>query len=247
MTARVHQIWRHPIKSHGHEALEQAHLTKGQTMPWDRTWAVAHEGAKTDGTAWAPCANFSRGAKAPALMAIDASLNEADETITLRHPDRPDITLHPEHEADSLLEWVRPLMPTDRAQSTRIVRVPDRGMTDTDFPSISIANLTSHAAVEAEHGGQLSTRRWRANIWLEGLAAWTEFDWIGTTLAIGEVRLEVRERITRCLATTANPETGLRDADTLGALKTWNHQDFGIYATVAQGGEIRLGDTLRVL
>lgn len=247
MTARVHQLWRHPIKSHGHEALQKAKLITGQTLPWDRTWAVAHEGAKTDGTAWAPCANFSRGAKAPGLMAIEATLDETTETITLRHPNRPDVTLHPERDADKLIEWVRPLMPEDRAQSTRVVRVPERGMTDTDFPSVSIANLASHAAVEAKCGNDLSTRRWRANIWLYGLAAWTEFDWIGKTLAIGEVRLEVQERITRCLATTANPETGARDADTLGVLKTWNHQDFGVYATVTQGGEIGLGDTARVL
>ena len=247
MTATLSQIWRHPIKSHGHEALTHAHLIKGQTMPWDRTWAIAHQGAKTDGTAWAPCANFSRGAKAPALMAIDASLDEASEQITLTHPDRPDVTLHPEKDAAELIEWVEPLMPKDRAQSARVIRVPGRGMTDTDFPSISIANLASNAAVGDVLGTSLSPRRWRANLWLDGLAPWVEFDWLGKTLAIGEVRLDVQERITRCLATTANPETGERDADTLTALKSWNHQDFGIYATVSQGGDIRLGDTVRVL
>lgn len=247
MTATVHQIWRYPIKSHGHEALEQVHLIKGHTMPWDRTWAVAHEGAKTNGTAWASCANFSRGAKAPALMAIDATLNDTNENITLRHPNRPDITLHPEQNAEELIAWARPLMPDDRAQSTRVVRIPGRGMTDSDFPSISIANLASHAAVETVLGTDLSTRRWRANLWLNGLAPWAEFDWIDKTIAIGDVCFEVKERITRCLATTVNPETGERDADTLGALKSWNHQDFGVYATVTQGGNIRLGDALRVL
>ncbi len=247
MTVTVSQLWRHPIKSHGHEALEHVHLIKGQTMPWDRTWAVAHEGAKTDGTAWAPCANFSRGAKAPALMAIDAKLDIASEMVSLSHPNRTDITLHPERDAGQLMDWVRPLMPENRAQSTRVVRVPDRGMTDSDFPSVSIANLASNAAVADAIGMDLSTRRWRANIWLDGLEPWAEADWVGKTLAIGDVRLEVQEQITRCLATTANPETGERDADTLGALKTWNHQEFGVYATVAQGGDIRIGDTLRVL
>jgi len=247
MTATLSQIWRHPIKSHGHEALTHVGLIKGQTMPWDRTWAIAHEGAKADGTAWAPCANFSRGAKAPALMAIDASLDETSEQITLRHPDLADVTLHPEKDAAKLIQWVHPLMPTDRAQSAKVFRVPGRGMTDTDFPSISLANLASNAAVGDVLGTDLSPRRWRANLWLDGLPPWVEFDWLGKTLSIGEVRLEVQERITRCLATTANPETGERDADTLAALKSWNHQDFGVYATVTEGGEIRLGDTVRVL
>ncbi len=70
MTARVAALWRHPIKSHGREALKNVSLTEGQTMPWDRRWAVAHDAAKADGSEWAECMNFSRGAKAPSLMAM---------------------------------------------------------------------------------------------------------------------------------------------------------------------------------
>jgi hypothetical protein len=41
----------------------------------------------------------------------------------------------------------------------------------------------------------------------------------------------------------ANPETGRRDADTLGALEEgWGHTDFGIYAEVIEGALIRTGD-----
>ena len=38
----VAALWRHPIKSHGREALQTVALTAGQTMPFDRTWAVMH-------------------------------------------------------------------------------------------------------------------------------------------------------------------------------------------------------------
>ena len=48
MSPRVTALWRHPIKSHGREALTRARLTAGATMPWDRTWAVAHDAARTD-------------------------------------------------------------------------------------------------------------------------------------------------------------------------------------------------------
>lgn len=247
MTVTLAQLWRHPIKSHGQEALEAVQLDIGKTLPWDRTWAVAHEGAKADGTAWAPCANFSRGAKAPALMAIAAKLDEDHELVTLSHPDRPTVTLHPERDAAQLIDWVKPLMPAERAQSTAVLRAPDRGMTDSDFPSIAIANLASHRAVEAKLDQELSTIRWRANLWLEGMPAWQEAELVGKTIAIGDARLEVREQITRCLATTANPSTGARDADTLGALKSWGHQEFGLYAVVTAPGKISLGDTARVL
>lgn len=86
---RISALWRHPIKSHGREGLQSVTLTEGQTMPWDRRWAVAHEMAKTDGTAWAPSAEFSRGAKVAALMAIAATVDETAGTVTLTHPDRP--------------------------------------------------------------------------------------------------------------------------------------------------------------
>ncbi|EEE38425.1 mosc domain protein [Rhodobacteraceae bacterium KLH11] len=245
MSGAVTSLWRHPIKSHGRERLDQITMTPGQTMPGDRVWAVAHEASKADGSEWVPCANFSRGAKAPQLMAISAQLQ--GNSVTLRHPERPDLSFEPDTQQQAFLDWVRPLMPTDRAASARIIRVPGRGMTDSDFPSVSLCNMATHRAVEQKLGRDLSIARWRGNIWFDGLPLWEEFDWLGRDIRIGEAVFHVRERITRCLATTANPDTGERDADTLGALKNWEHQDFGVYAEVIEGGTIRTGDKVQVL
>ncbi len=247
MKIALAQIWRHPIKAHGAEALEAVRVEAGKTLPWDRSWAIAHEGAKARGGGWANCANFSRGAKTPSLMAIDASLDEAQERITLRHPDRPDITVHPDRDSAALLDWVKPLMPPDRAQSNAVVRVSERGMTDTDFPSIAIANLASNRALSEGMGQDLSPLRWRANLWLDGMPAWEEAFLVGKSLVIGEAVFEVREQITRCLATAANPETGRRDVDTLGALKQLGHQEFGVYAVVTKPGTISCGDTIQIV
>ncbi|SHJ78218.1 hypothetical protein SAMN05444000_11314 [Shimia gijangensis] len=247
MTAHVAALWRHPIKSHGREALDRVALTAGQTMPWDRRWAVTHEAAKTDGSAWAECVNFSRGAKAPSLMALTAQSNEVSGQVTLTHPDLGEIAFNPDSDPTAFLDWVRSIMPEGRAQSAGIVRVEDRGMTDTDYPSISLLNLASNDALSNEMSQDLSMNRWRGNIIIDGLASWAEKDWIGKTLKIGTVTFDVREEITRCLATTANPETGIRDADTLGALKALGHQEFGVYAVVTRPGEIAVGDTIEVL
>jgi uncharacterized protein YcbX len=248
MRGHVAHIWRHPIKSHGREALNEVHLTQAETMPWDRTWAVIHDAAKTDGHEWAPCANFSRVAKAAKLQAISAELDEDREVITLRHPELDDIRFCPNDETDAFLQWVAPLMQTDRAQSAGIIRVPGRGMTDSDYPSISLNNIASNRAVETALSTPLALERWRGNIWLDSLEPWVEFDWIGKTIRIGDCEMEVRERITRCLATTTNPDTGTRDADTLGALKDiWGHTDFGVYAQVTKTGGIKVGDTIEVL
>lgn len=248
MTGTVAALWRHPIKGHGREALETVELTRGQTMPWDRRWAVAHELASADGSDWAPSAEFSRGSKVAALMAINARCDDATGKVTLSHPDRPDLTFDPDSEARAFLDWVRPLMPENRAQSARIVRVQDRGMTDTDYPSVSLLNLASNEVMTETMGQEISPLRWRCNIHMAGLEPWVEFDWIGKTVRIGSTELYIREPILRCLATTANPSTGLRDADTLGTLNTrFGHQDFGVYAEVTQGGTIAIDDAVTVV
>lgn len=247
MTGRVASLWRHPIKSHGREEVAFVTLAAVQTMPWDRTWAVAHAQSAASNAAWIQCSAFSRIAKAPKLMAISCTLDEASERLTLSHPDRPDLTFHPDTEGKAFLAWVAPLMPPDRAASARIVRVPGRGMTDSDYPSVTLCNTASHRAVEQRIGRPLSIHRWRGNIWLDGLAPWQEFEWVGQRLRIGAATLEVREPTTRCMATTANPDTGRRDADTLGALDTWGHRDFGVHAVVVEGGKIAPGDGMEIL
>ncbi len=247
MAARVSHLWRHPIKGHGYEALERSVLAPGSTMPGDRVWAIGHEAARIDPSAgdWAPCANFSRGAKSPQLMAIRGRLDDGTGQVTLEHPQRPTLTVDPDDAGDAarLVEWVQPISDPDRARPAFVTRAPGRGMTDSDFPSIAILNGASLAALSQRIGRPLAKERFRGNIWLDGLAPWEEFEWIGRDIRIGAAVLGVRERITRCKATTVDPRTGRVDADTLGALESgWGHQDFGVYAEVIVGGAVAIGD-----
>ena len=244
--SRVAEILRYPLKAHGREQISQVALKKGEAMPWDRVWAVTHE-ATRHAAGWLSCSNFTRAAKAPELMAITAELTEATETLTLRHPKRPDLVFRPDDDVVAFLEWMKPLMPENRAASTGILRLNGRGFTDSDFASVSLSSHASHAAVEQQVGKSLSHHRWRSNFWLDGMNAWDEFALVGRKVSLGDTVLEVRERITRCRATTANPETGAHDADTLGALEQLGHQEFGVCAAVIQGGLVREGDRLEVL
>ncbi|MFD2738050.1 MOSC domain-containing protein [Sulfitobacter aestuarii] len=244
---QVAQIFRHPLKAHGEEELRDVTLHEGQSMPFDRIWAVAHEAAKVSPGAWAPCANFSRAAKVPTLMAIRAAFDQDSDMLTLSHPERPELCFDPDSEEARYLEWIAPLMPSDRAQPMGIVRLDKRGFTDSPYPCVSLCNSASLREVEAQLGQPLARARWRSNFWIDGLAPWQEFDLLGREISIGDTLLRIRDRIRRCLATAANPETGKRDADTLGTLNsTWNHQDFGIYAEVIRSGTVARGDKIKV-
>lgn len=250
MTASLAHIFRHPIKAHGREELASVVLSAGAGLPWDRHWAVAHELSKFDASApgWVPCANFQRGARTPAVMAIKARFDDRTGEMELRHPDLPVLRFHPATEGPRLIDWLAPISPDERFRPVALVRAPGVAMTDTDFPSVSIKNLASNAALGRHMGMDLSIHRWRGNLWLDGVAPWAEFDWIGKRLRVGSALLEVRERVGRCKATTADPETGKVNADTLGALRqVVGEQDFGVFAVVLEGGRISAGDRVEVL
>lgn len=245
--AHIAEIWRYPIKSHGRDSVDQIAVTAQDTLPWDRAWAVVHDASDVDGSNWAPCNNFSIGSKAPKLMAINASWDEASHKLTLTHPDLASITIDPDTDQAAFINWAAPLVPENRAQSVRLVRAQSRGMTDTDYPSISIGNLASHKDFCDRLGQDISINRWRGNFWIEGLEPWQEFDWIDRTVRIGSVQFKITEPVERCMATTANPETGVRDVDTLKALNDMGHQNFNVYAIAQTSGVIKLGDTLEVM
>jgi uncharacterized protein YcbX len=176
-------------------------------------------------------------------MAVTAALDEATATVTLRHPVQGAITFRPDDPADlpRFLAWADPLVPETRPRPARIVTA-GRGMTDSAFPSVAILNTASLADLSARMGRDLSVHRWRGNLWLDGAAPWAEWDWIGREIALGSAVLRIEERITRCVATMVDPESGVTDADTLGALDAaFGHQDFGVYATVLHGGDVAIG------
>lgn len=252
MTLTVTEIYRHPVKAHGVEALPSVTVETGKCLPWDRKFAVAQEAAAVDFNApeWVHCNNFTRGVKAPELMAIRARVDTARGEITLTHPRHGAITFDPMDpaQAQRFVDWTRPMIPASRVAPAALFHVPDRGLTDSRWPSVSINTHASLAALSKAAGKPLSPLRFRGNIWLAGATAWQEFDWLDRDIRIGSVVLRVRERIERCHATSTDPETGVRDCDMLKTLQTnWDHRDFGIKAEVIKGGTLTLNDQVELL
>ncbi len=248
----VTDLWRHPIKGVGCERLKTVALEVGKTMPWDRHWALAHADAKVDyaNPEWARCLNFARGARGYKLMAVTSKFDEATGIIHLTHPDLDDISVNPENtsEARDLIEWVTQISDPKRSLPSHVFKA-DRGMTDSSAQTISILTKASLDAFAKTLGAPLDQRRFRGNIWLDGTTeAWEEFNWVGRSIRIGEVELEIPERIERCMATTVNPDTGISDLKTLDVLKeNWGHRDFGIFGIVTKSGTVSVNDKVEVL
>ena len=245
--AYLSEIWRYPIKSHGRESIAEIKVVAGKALPCDRLWAVVHENSTADGSQWVACHNFSRGSKAPGLMAIESYFDETTNRLTLSHPDKKQITFCPDTESDLLIGWTKDLIPDGRSGSVKLIRAKVSAMTDTEYQSITICSSSSHNRLASERGLDLSKQRWRGNRWIDEREPWEEMNRIGKIVQIGNVQLDVIADVQRCMATTANPETGVRDADTLGALKAHGRQNVSVYAIAESNGDLRLGDKLTVL
>ncbi|MEM9369809.1 MAG: MOSC N-terminal beta barrel domain-containing protein [Pseudomonadota bacterium] len=245
MIATLSSICRHPVKSLGEEVLDTVTLTSGRHMPFDRTWAVCHGGSEFDpeNPVWVKPRNFVNQAFVPTLARIRTSYDEERRLLTLEHPDADQIKIDPDHDGDAICDWLLPLAQDRRAGPYRLARLPEGGLTDFKDTHLAINSTRSLAVLEDACQTTLHHGRFRGNLWLDGLDPWQEFEWIDREITIGNVQLRITDRIARCNATTANPETGMRDVPVLEILQErWDHMDFGIYAQVVSGGRLRTGD-----
>lgn len=248
--ATLSAIHRHPVKALGAEILAGADLAAGLTLPGDRAWALAHEKSRFDfdAPAWTRCTTFLRGATFPSLMAVTVAAGP-DGALTFRHPEAGEIVADPASPAGeaALIAWVDRLIPAHAPRPARLAPCPERGMTDNPNPWLSILSDASLAELSARAGVAPDRRRFRGNLWIEGAAPWAEFDLPGREIRLGGAVLRVRERIERCSATQADPETGRHDVDMLGLLeKGYGHKDFGVFAEVISGGPVAPGDKLEI-
>ncbi|MEL6197998.1 MAG: MOSC N-terminal beta barrel domain-containing protein [Pseudomonadota bacterium] len=245
---RLAEIWRHPLKGIGAERIAKVLLTRGEALPHDRVWALAHGTSDFDpaAPAWEKRKNFVVQAMTPELARV-ALETGADGTLTLSHPAQDSVSVAPGTEAGAaaLAAWIEGLAGERQPGPYRVAHVPGRAMTDMPQPYVSILSLASMRALGQHAGAALHIRRFRGNLWLDDLAPWEEEAWIDRELTIGTARLRVDEPIGRCKATEANPATGDYDVPTVAELRRLRgHTEFGVYATVIEGGTIAEGDAV---
>src|ERR1043166_2593500 len=130
----------------------------------------------------------------------------------------------------------------------KVLHAAGHSFSDVARKVVSIINLASVAELETILGVPVDPLRFRANMYVQGWPAWSEFDLLGREIAVGKsARLKVVKRIVRCAATNVDPDTGIRDLqipDTL--MRNLGHTDCGIYAEVIAGGQIGTVDQIKI-
>ena len=108
--------------------------------------------------------------------------------------------------------------------------------------AVSLVNLASVRALQEAVGSEIDPRRFRANIHLDGLAAWAEQEWIGRDIRIGALAFRAARLTRRCAAIDVNPVTAARDTRLPGALvRHFGHPNLGIYLGGDRGWRDRTG------
>ncbi|MEM9050177.1 MAG: MOSC domain-containing protein [Pseudomonadota bacterium] len=240
----VSAIYRFPVKGLGEEALTDVALEAGKHMPLDRGWAITHGRSIWDPDAPAHIArrHFVQTADAPALAAT--VLRRSGDALTVEGAAaRFTGDIATEAGRAGLAAWALTFAGDAQPGPYAMVRLPGSALTDVEEAHLSIMSDVTLRAVSDAAGMALDRRRFRGNIWLEGLAPWQEFEWVGREIMIGALRFRITDPIGRCNAPAASPATGRRDCPVTEVLyKQWRHTDFGVYAQVVEAGTLRSGD-----
>ena len=111
--------------------------------------------------------------------------------------------------------------------------------------SISLINTKSVEDFQNKTNQEIETQRFRGNIFVDGVDAWEERNWIGKIIKINDISFKVEKNIPRCVAINLKPNTDDNSLNLLQSLKkTYNHFDMGVYLTALDDGSINIGDNI---
>jgi uncharacterized protein YcbX len=211
------------------------------------------------------------GKRLGSLQAVRADYSDAQRTLSLRFPDETVVSGAVERgrrfEArffSTKLAAVEVPGPWSDAlsahvgQSVRLVEsegewgAVDRGQ-DGAVSLISratVERLTRAAGLERA----IDARRFRMLFQIDGTGPHEEDEWLERALRIGGAVVKLRGHVGRCLVTKLDPESGVRDLETLDALASYRSGAAtteplacGVYGTVLEPGTVRVGDAVELV
>jgi uncharacterized protein len=247
--ARIAGIYRYPVKGLTPEPLPRAALKVGQTLLSDRRYAIENGPSGFDPASpqWMPKPHFLMLQRDEWLASLRTHFDDESHVLTIRRDGA--IAAQGDLETAEGRAAIEQYFASRHAGEIKgppkILASPGHSFSDVARKVVSIINLASLHAIENMVGAPVHPLRFRANLYLEGWPAWHEAGLVDQTLAIGEARVKVVKRITRCAAVNVDPDSGTRDLAIPHALmQRLGHNECGIYAEVIADGSIRVGDAI---
>ena len=120
--------------------------------------------------------------------------------------------------------------------------------------SVSVVSSGTLDRLAQEAGKErIDGRRFRMLFGIDGVEAHAEDSWVGRRVAFGDAVVRLQALVGRCAVTTHDPDTGVRDLDTLRILKGYRPNEgeeplpIGVWGGVEQPGRVRVGDSVEPL
>ncbi|MBI4498919.1 MAG: MOSC domain-containing protein [Chloroflexi bacterium] len=260
--ARVVALYRYPVKGLSPERQSSLDILPSGRVAGDRVLAFRFGNVEEPDAAWSPKASMLCLMNTPGLAGIAVRFDAHQGRVSVARAGR---TLAEEALDDlgrrrltELLAEVALGLP-DNPLADHPERLPLRLVGDGATPryhdsEAGEVTLHSRESIQALAGAlhcEVDEVRFRSNIAVEGVDPWAELAWVGRRVRIGQVIFDVTRSKGRCLATHANPATGVRD---LPILTTLTHAFDRAQPTFAvamrplgQGGRIAVGDEVEIL
>ena len=250
MSAEIIHIHRYPVKGLSPEAMDAVDLEPNGYLPGDRRFAVALGSTPVSGTTteWMPKSQFLALVKNERLATLETEFDHATDILTVKRQGRQVARgkLTDRIGRSMIEDFFAAYMKEGTRGRPRLVEANEGDrLTDSPEAFVSIINLATIRDLERVVKAPVDPLRFRANVYIDGIDPWSEFDWIEKPVKAGSVEFDIVSRIDRCGAVNVNPQTAERDLNIIKFLQGgFGHIDLGIFAKVAAAGTIKVGDEM---
>jgi uncharacterized protein YcbX len=243
------EIWRYPVKGFPGQRFASFDVFPDRLLPGDRSFAVSNghpASHKKLDEGWLSKRHFVQLLSEPRLAGLTLAYDDAGNQIQLSDKTGTVLSASAE-QAGPVMERLRDLLPGRFQLTPRLCRLNDSGYTDTQAPWISIGGTASIADFGHVTHTLPDNRRFRLNLVLETQTPFEEFDWAGKHIQIGDVELEVIERVGRCAAINIDHEKIEIKQDHLRTMRqVYGHTDLGMFARIVKRGTLVQGADMRL-
>ena len=223
--ASVVEVWRYPVKSMAGERLDSCAVGE-KGLDGDRRWAL-----------------------------VDGTPNRAGKLLTIREEER--LLTYRARLAGGDVEVLGPGGESRRldermvshlaVEASRPLTLRELEGANFDDSPVLLVNLATIAAFEVAAGMRVDHRRFRANLYVDGLEPSEEIAWLGRRVAVGGMELDVVARCERCVVITRDPDTTVAAPELLRLLTETHETYMGVYCQVTRSGRVAVGDPVHVV
>lgn len=248
---KVSSLYIYPMKSMSAQPLESVEVSPERGFPYDRMFALAHHNADCLRTFSEPLQpEFFQLTDEYRLAGLRTRCDPTTGHFEIFVQEHLVLAVDLMDKADRLRaeQFFARVLDLPNEKTPVIAHAQNYNYSYLDGSSCHVVNLASVRDLSERAGVEIDPLRFRANLYIDTDEPWAEFEWMGRDVAIGhEVRVRPSKRAARCAATEINRVSTVRDLPIPRLLKRfYGHTDFGVYASISQGGLLQPGMTVEL-